>query len=30
MTYPNTLIFFDFASYDPVASAEFYEAVFGW
>ena len=30
MAYPNTLIFFDFASDDPVASAEFYEAVFGW
>ncbi len=30
MTYPNTLIFVDFPSDDPVASAEFYEAVFGW
>ena len=30
MTYPNTLIFVDFPSDDPVASAEFYSAVFGW
>lgn len=30
MTYPNTLIFFDFPSDDPEASAEFYSAVFGW
>jgi len=30
MTYPNTLIFVDFPSDDPVASAAFYEAVFGW
>jgi predicted enzyme related to lactoylglutathione lyase len=30
MGYPNTLIFVDFPSTDPVASAEFYAAVFGW
>jgi len=30
MTYPNTLIFVDFPSDDPVASAAFYQAVFGW
>lgn len=30
MTYPNTLIFVDFPSSDPAASAEFFEAVFGW
>jgi predicted enzyme related to lactoylglutathione lyase len=30
MTYPNTLIFVDFPSADPEASAEFYNAVFGW
>ncbi len=30
MTYPNTLIFVDFPSDDPEASAEFYAAVFGW
>jgi len=30
MTYPNTLIFVDFPSSDPTASAEFYAAVFGW
>ena len=30
MTYPNTLIFVDFPSTDPAASAEFYAAVFGW
>lgn len=30
MTYPNTLIFVDFPSSDPAASAAFYEAVFGW
>ncbi|MDY7103775.1 MAG: VOC family protein [Actinomycetota bacterium] len=30
MTYPNTLIFVDFPSDDPEASAEFYTAVFGW
>jgi predicted enzyme related to lactoylglutathione lyase len=30
MTYPNTLIFVDFPSDDPEASARFYEAVFGW
>jgi hypothetical protein len=30
MAYPNTLIFVDFPSTDPVASAEFYGAVFGW
>ncbi len=30
MTYPNTLIFVDFPSTDPEASAEFYRAVFGW
>jgi predicted enzyme related to lactoylglutathione lyase len=30
MAYPNTLIFVDLPSTDPVASAAFYEAVFGW
>jgi predicted enzyme related to lactoylglutathione lyase len=30
MSYPNTLIFVDFPSTDPAASAEFYAAVFGW
>ncbi len=30
MSYPNTLIFVDFASDDSDASAEFYEEVFGW
>ena len=30
MGYPNTLIFVDVPSTDPVASAEFYAAVFGW
>ena len=30
MGYPNTLIFVDFPSTDPEASAEFYAAVFGW
>jgi predicted enzyme related to lactoylglutathione lyase len=30
MTYPNTLIFVDFPSDDPVASATFYSEVFGW
>lgn len=30
MSYPNTLIFVDFPSTDPEASAEFYAAVFGW
>ncbi|MDH3752387.1 MAG: VOC family protein [Acidimicrobiia bacterium] len=30
MSYPNTLIFVDFPSDDPEASAAFYEAVFGW
>lgn len=30
MGYPNTLIFVDFPSTDPAASAEFYAAVFGW
>lgn len=30
MPYPNTLIFVDFPSSDPEASAVFYEAVFGW
>jgi predicted enzyme related to lactoylglutathione lyase len=30
MTYPNTLIFVDFPSDDPEASAAFYRAVFGW
>ncbi len=30
MTYPNTLIFVDFPSDDPSASAKFYEEVFGW
>ena len=28
--YPNTLIFVDFPSTDPAASAEFYAAVLGW
>ncbi len=30
MPYPNTLIFVDFPSTNPEASAEFYNAVFGW
>ena len=30
MTYPNTLIFVDFPSDDPRASASFYAEVFGW
>ena len=30
MGYPNTLIFVDFPSDDPEASARFYEQVFGW
>lgn len=30
MTYPNTLIFVDYPSDDPEASAKFYEEVFGW
>ena len=30
MAYPNTLIFVDFPSDDPEASARFYEEVFGW
>ena len=30
MAYPNTLIFVDLPSTDPVASAAFYEAAFGW
>lgn len=30
MTYPNTLIFIDFPSDDPEASAQFYRDVFGW
>jgi catechol 2,3-dioxygenase-like lactoylglutathione lyase family enzyme len=30
MTYPNTLIFVDFASPDPEAQAAFYGEVFGW
>ncbi len=30
MGQPNTLIFVDFPSTDPAASAEFYRAVFGW
>lgn len=30
MTYPNTLIFVDFPSTDPEASARFYHEVFGW
>lgn len=30
MTYPNTLIFVDFPSDDPTASATFYNEVFGW
>ena len=30
MTYPNILIFVDFASDDPEASAKFYAEVFGW
>ena len=30
MTYPNTLIFVDFPSPDPVGTAAFYSEVFGW
>ena len=30
MSYPNTLIFGDFPSDDPEASATFYSEVFGW
>lgn len=30
MAYPNTLIFMDIPSSDPVASGEFYAEVFGW
>jgi len=30
MAYPNTLIFVDFPSDDPVASATFYSEVLGW
>ena len=30
MTQPNTLIFVDFPSPDPAATARFYEDVFGW
>lgn len=30
MTQPNTLIFVDFPSDDPAASADFYAEVFGW
>ena len=30
MSYPNTLIFVDFPSTDPEASARFYAEVFGW
>lgn len=30
MPAPNTLIFVDFPSTDPAASAEYYAAVFGW
>jgi predicted enzyme related to lactoylglutathione lyase len=30
MGYPNTLIFFDFPSDDPDATATFYSEVFGW
>ena len=30
MVYPNTLIFVDFPSEEPSATAEFYRAVFGW
>ena len=30
MAYPNTLIFVDFPSSDPSASAAFYAEVFGW
>ena len=30
MTYPNALIFVDFPSDDPEASAVFYHEVFGW
>jgi predicted enzyme related to lactoylglutathione lyase len=30
MVAPNTLIFVDFPSTDPIASGEFYAAVFGW
>ena len=30
VTYPNRLIFVDFPSTDPEASARFYNEVFGW
>ena len=30
MAYPNTLIFVDLASDDPVAAGKFYAEVFGW
>ena len=30
MSYPNTLIFVDLASDDPVAAGKFYAEVFGW
>ena len=30
MAYPNTLIFVDFPSNDPEATARFYAEVFGW
>jgi len=30
MNFPNTLIFVDFPSTDPAATAKFYEAVLGW
>ena len=30
MASPNTLIFVDFPSPDPLAAAAFYRAVFGW
>lgn len=30
MRIPNALIFVDFASTDPAAAADFFEAVFGW
>jgi predicted enzyme related to lactoylglutathione lyase len=30
MAYPNTLIFVDFPSTDPEATAQFYAEVFGW
>lgn len=30
MTYPNTLIFVDLASDDPVTAGKFYAEVFGW